>query len=340
MVKCGLLAIRFKMKKYFDVYPRVFYPSLLIIIFFVLVSILGGDYIRLAFSKLSSLITEKTGWLFIIGVNLFVVFCFWIAFGKYGNKRLGGKFAKPEFSIFAWFSMLFSAGMGIGLLYFSVSEPIQHFSTPPMIASSEADIAIQALDFTFLHYGLHAWAIYCVVGLALAYYAFNKHLPFSLRSVFFPILGRNINSIWGDIIDIIAVVATLFGLATSLGFGARQIASGLKFLFEIDSGIVTQITIIIVITSIATISVITGLKKGVQFLSKLNMVVALIFLIFVLFISDHLGVFKIFIENIAVCVFWEERTSRTAFPHPHPQTFLAMPAFPPPPKVCRKKIVA
>jgi len=297
MVKCGLLAIRFNMKKYFDVYPRVFYPSLLIIIFFVLVSILGGDYIRLAFSKLSSLITEKTGWLFIIGVNLFVVFCFWIAFGKYGNKRLGGKFAKPEFSIFAWFSMLFSAGMGIGLLYFSVSEPIQHFSSPPMIASSEADIAIQALDFTFLHYGLHAWAIYCVVGLALAYYAFNKHLPFSLRSVFFPILGRNINSIWGDIIDIIAVVATLFGLATSLGFGARQIASGLKFLFEIDSGIVTQITIIIVITSIATISVITGLKKGVQFLSKLNMVVALIFLIFVLFISDPLGVFKIFIES-------------------------------------------
>lgn len=285
------------MKKYFDVYPRVFYPSLIIILAFVFVSILGGESFRIVFSELSQQITQTTGWLFIIGVNIFVVFCFWVAFGKYGNKRLGGKKALPEFSLFAWFSMLFSAGMGIGLLYFSVSEPIQHYAQPPIPLDSNSDLAIQALDFTFLHYGLHAWAIYCVVGLSLAYYAFNRKLPFSLRSIFFPILGRKINSIYGDIIDIIAVVATLFGLATSLGFGSKQIASGLNYLFQIDSGVGTQIIIIAVITLIATISVVTGLKKGVQFLSKLNMLVALLFLIFVLIISNTIGVFKIFIES-------------------------------------------
>ena len=252
---------------------------------------------RILFSDFSQIITENTGWLFILGVNVFIVFSIWIAFGKYGKFRLGGPKAKPDFTIFSWFSMLFSAGMGIGLLYFSVSEPIEHFSKPPMAQSSATDLAIQALDFTFLHYGLHAWAIYCVVGLSLAYFTFNKHLPLSLRSIFFPFLGRKINSIYGVIIDVIAVVATLFGLATSLGFGARQIASGLNFLTGISSGVLTQIVIIIVITLIATISVITGLKKGVRFLSRLNMFVALLFLLFIFFLTGPNAAFRIFLES-------------------------------------------
>ena len=285
------------MKKYFDIAPGVFYPSLLIILCFVFVAILGGEEVRILFAQLSQIITENTGWLFILGVNLFIVFCLWIAFGKYGKFRLGGAKARPDFTIFSWFSMLFSAGMGIGLLYFSVSEPIEHYSKPPIPQATDTDLAIQALDFTFLHYGLHAWAIYCVVGLSLAYFTFNKHLPLSLRSVFFPFMGRNINSIYGIIIDVIAVVATLFGLATSLGFGARQIATGLKFLTGVDSGIMTQITIIIVITFIATISVITGLKKGVRFLSRLNMFVALIFLLFIFLLTGPNAAFRIFIES-------------------------------------------
>ena len=193
--------------------------------------------------------------------------------------------------------MLFSAGMGIGLLYFGVSEPIQHFLKPPMPQANKADLAIQALDFTFLHYGLHAWSIYCIVGLSLAYFAFNRGLPFSLRSIFYPIIGDKINGIYGNIVDIIAVVATLFGLATSLGFGARQIATGLQFLFGIDSGVNTQISVILVITMIATVSVVTGLKKGVRFLSRLNMILALVFLTFVLFLTDTLSVMGIFIES-------------------------------------------
>ena len=285
------------MKRYFDISPKVFYPSLIIILCFVFISILGGQKVRILFSDFSQIITENTGWLFILGVNVFIVFSIWIAFGKYGKFRLGGPKAKPDFTIFSWFSMLFSAGMGIGLLYFSVSEPIEHFSKPPMAQSSATDLAIQALDFTFLHYGLHAWAIYCVVGLSLAYFTFNKHLPLSLRAIFFPFLGRKINSIYGVIIDVIAVVATLFGLATSLGFGARQIASGLNFLTGISSGVLTQIVIIVVITLIATISVITGLKKGVRFLSRLNMFVALLFLLFIFFLTGPNAAFRIFLES-------------------------------------------
>jgi choline/glycine/proline betaine transport protein len=285
------------MKKYFDVYPRVFYPSLIFILGFVFLSILGGEPVRAFFDKTAYLVTESTGWLFILGVNLFVVICLYIAFSKYGKHRLGGKHAKPEFTVFSWFAMLFSAGMGIGLLYFSVSEPITHFANPPIPVDSVKDRAIQALDFTFLHYGLHAWAIYCIVGLSLAYYGFSKKLPFSLRSIFFPVLGRKIFGKTGDIIDVIAVVATLFGLATSLGFGARQIATGLNYLFGVDPGQGTQISIIVVITLIATISVVTGLKKGVKFLSRLNLFIALIFLVSMLFLSDALSIIRIFVES-------------------------------------------
>ena len=285
------------MKKYFDVYPRVFYPSLIFILGFVFLSILGGDKVRHFFSETSNLITSQTGWLFILGVNIFLVFCLYIAFSKHGKQRLGGKSAKPEFSVFSWFSMLFSAGMGIGLLYFSVSEPITHFTNPPIPQVLDEDRAIQALNFTFLHYGLHAWAIYCLVGLGLAHFAFSKKLPFSLRSIFFPVIGRKIFGKAGDYIDIIAVIATLFGLATSLGFGARQIATGLNYIFETDPGQTTQLLIIFFITCIATISVVTGLKKGVKFLSRLNMIIAVVFLILVLLLSSPVDMISIFIQS-------------------------------------------
>ncbi|MGC6478787.1 MAG: BCCT family transporter [Flavobacteriaceae bacterium] len=285
------------MKKYFDVYPRVFYPSLIFILGFVFLSIFGGDAVRQFFSETSRLITSQTGWLFIIGVNFFLAFCLYVAFSQHGKQRLGGETATPEFSVFSWFSMLFSAGMGIGLLYFSVSEPITHFANPPIPQTLAHDRAIQALNLTFLHYGLHAWAIYCVVGLGLAYFAFSKKLPFSLRSIFFPVIGRKIFGKTGDYIDIIAVIATLFGLATSLGFGARQIATGLNYIFGIDAGQNTQLLIILVITCIATVSVVTGLKKGVKFLSRLNMIIAVIFLILVMLLSGPIDMMNIFIQS-------------------------------------------
>lgn len=285
------------MKKFFSIYPRVFYPAIVAIILFVFVAIAGGETVRIFFENTHKTITKYTSWLFILGVNLFVFICLWIAFGKYGNYKLGGENAKPEFRLISWLSMLFSAGMGIGLLYFSVFEPISHFTNPPMATYTDHENAIQALNFTFLHWGLHGWAIFCIIGLAIGYYTYNKKLPFSIRSIFFPLLGRKIYSIYGDIIDIVAVLATLFGVATSLGFGSTQIASGLNYLFGVESSLSSQIIIIIIITVIATISVVTGLKKGILFLSKMNMILATIFLVVIFFLTDTFQALRIFIES-------------------------------------------
>ncbi|MCY4560780.1 MAG: BCCT family transporter [Flavobacteriaceae bacterium] len=285
------------MRRFFSIYPRVFYPSFIVIAAFVIIVITGGEGIRLFFESFYKQITTYTSWLFVIGVNIFFFVCLWIAFGKYGKYRLGGTDSRPEFNLFSWLSMLFSAGMGIGLLYFSVFEPISHFTNPPMATDSNHENAIQALTFTFFHWGLHGWAIFCIVGLAIGYYAFNKKLPFSIRSLFFPLLGKRIYSIWGDIIDIVAVVTTLFGVATSLGFGSSQIATGLNYLFEIESDLTNKILIITVITIIATISVATGLRKGILFLSRLNIIIATIFLVVILLLSDTFGIIRIFTES-------------------------------------------
>lgn len=296
-------------RKYFDIYPRVFFSSLILILAFVIVAISGGDEVLIFFEKAAVFITAKTGWLFIFGVNLFVIVSLWVAFGKYGKIRLGGENAKADFTGFSWFAMLLSAGMGIGLLYFSVSEPITHFANPPLPTLNISDKAIQALNITYLHYGLHAWGIYCMVGLALAYFSFNKNLPFSLRSVFFPLLGRKIFGLRGDIIDIISVVATMFGLATSLGFGAKQIASGLQYLFGISNGIETQISIISSITFIATISVVTGIRRGVRFLSRLNIYVAAIFMLSIFLLSDSIALLNLIIESVGNYVYQLSRLS-------------------------------
>lgn len=285
------------MKKHFDIHPNVFFPSLILILIFVGVAITGGESVRLFFEDMTHTITSNFGWLFVIGVNVFLIVCLVIGFGKFGKQRLGGKKATPDFTLTSWFAMLFSAGMGIGLMYFSVSEPITHYALPPIAVEGTTAKAMQALNFTYLHYGVHAWAIYSIVGLSLAFFAFNKGLPFSLRSIFFPLLGRKIFGWRGDLIDIIAVLATLFGLATSLGLGARQIASGLKYIFGIDSGLVTQISIIVIITLIATISVVTGLKKGVKILSRINLFVALIFLVSMFLLSDSVGLLKMFVQS-------------------------------------------
>jgi choline/glycine/proline betaine transport protein len=177
------------MKKHFDIHPHVFFPSIILILLFVVVAIGGGEPVRLFFEDLTHTITSNFGWLFVLGVNIFLIVSLVIGFGKFGKQRLGGKKAKPEFTLLSWFAMLFSAGMGIGLMYFSVSEPITHFAVPPIPVDGVPQKAMQALNFTYLHYGVHAWAIYSIVGLSLAFFASNKGLPFSLRSIFFSYYG-------------------------------------------------------------------------------------------------------------------------------------------------------
>ncbi|AKS41229.1 BCCT family betaine/carnitine transporter [Wenzhouxiangella marina] len=221
--------------------------------------------------------------MFLIAGNIFVVFCLLMIVLPFGKIRIGGDDAKPEFSTFSWFAMLFAAGMGIGLMFWSVAEPVGYFTewfgTPLNVGGGEAEAAMGA---TMYHWGLHPWAIYGVVALALAFFSFNKGLPLTIRSTFYSLIGDRVWGWIGHVIDTLAVLATIFGLATSLGLGAQQAAGGMGFLFDISSGLTTQIIIIAGVTSVALISVLRGIDGGVKVLSNLNMLLALALLFFVL----------------------------------------------------------
>lgn len=285
-------------KKYFDVDGPVFWPSAVLIIIFIAVTLIIGAPMEKVFSAVQDSISDYGGWFFVLAVNFFLVFVLFIAFGKYGKIRLGGKRAKPEFSMAGWFAMLFSAGMGIGILFWSVAEPIYHFSSPPHGEGGTVEAAKIALETTFLHWGLHAWAIYALVGMALAFFTFNRKLPLTISSVFYPLLGEKIYGPWGKAINVLAVVATLFGLATSLGMGVKQVSAGLAHLFEINDTINTQVILITLITLAATGSVVAGLDAGVKRLSELNMLVAAIFLVFIIIVGPTLFILDSYVQNV------------------------------------------
>ncbi len=275
----------------------VFFTSTFIIIASIVLTLVFQEQAESYFTKIQDFVANKAGWFFILSVNVYLIFMIYLAFSKFGNLRIGGPKAKPEFKTLSWFAMLFSAGMGIGLLFWSISEPIFHFNTPPMAEGGTPEAARQAMNFTFLHWGFHAWAIYALVGLALAYFAYSRGLPLTIRSVFYPFLGDRIYGRIGNIIDIFAVLATLFGLATSLGLGVKQIAAGLEHVFAIDKGITTQVILIAGITLIATISVVLGVDKGVKVLSEWNMRIAVLLLLLVLVLGPTIFIFKSFVQN-------------------------------------------
>ena len=287
-----------KNKKYFDIYPPVFWPAAGIIAFFIAITLIIGKPMEDVFSNIQNGISDYFGWFFVLAVNIFLVFVLFIAFSKYGRIRLGGPRARPEFSLTAWFAMLFSAGMGIGILFWSVAEPIFHFIAPPTGDAETIEAAKKAMESTFLHWGLHAWGIYALVALCLAFFAFNKKLPLAIRSVFYPILGKKIHGPIGIIIDVLAVVATLFGLATSLGFGVQQVSAGLDHVFGLNDSVRLQVILIIIITAGATVSVVSGLDKGVKRLSTLNIYIAGIFLFFVLILGPTLFIVDTYVQNI------------------------------------------
>lgn len=288
--------------KYFDIYPPVFYPSAIIIVLFIALTLIIGKPMEKVFSTIQTGITTNTGWFFVLCVNIFLAFSLYFAFSKTGKIRLGGKDAEPEFSTFAWFSMLFSAGLGIGLLFYGVGEPMYHFSDPILNPEGTpmAEAAETAMKYTFLHYGLHAWAIYAVLGVALAFFTFNKKLPLSLRSVFYPLLGDKIYGTIGHVIDVIAVVATLFGLATTLGLGVQQVGAGLNYLFGIADTTITHVILIAIITGAATVSVVLGLDKGVRVLSELNMRLAIVFLVLMLILGPTIFLLDSFVQNVGI----------------------------------------
>ena len=283
--------------KYFDIHGPVFYPATIIIILFITLTLVVGKPMEEVFNKIQTGMSDYMGWFFVMAVNIILSVVVYLALSKFSSIRLGGRDAKPEFSTFSWFAMLFSAGMGIGLLFFSVAEPLIHFTTPPLETTNQAETARNAMTYTFLHWGLHAWAIYALVGLSLVFFAFNKKLPLTIRSVFYPLLGDRIYGPFGNIIDVIAVVATLFGLATSLGFGVQQVSAGLNHLFDLPDTLGMQVFLITAITLAATISVVTGIHRGVRFLSELNMRLGLLFLVTMLILGPTLTLLDGFIQN-------------------------------------------
>jgi len=284
-----------------DLHNPVFFVSGLVIVAFVLVVLAFQAEASAALKALRPWLTTTFDWVFMIAANIFVLFCLFLIVSPYGKIRLGGADAKPEYSYSGWFAMLFAAGMGIGLMFFGVLEPVYHFQNPPLNVDASATEAARSVGMaaTIFHWGLHPWAIYAVVALALAFFCYNRGLPLTIRSAFYPIFGKATWGWPGHIIDILAVFATLFGLATSLGIGANQAAGGMKYLFGLDDSNGVKVILICGITAIALISVLRGLDGGVKRLSEINMVLALILLLFVIIAGPTLEIIGGFFTNIA-----------------------------------------
>jgi choline/glycine/proline betaine transport protein len=285
-----------------DVHPPVFFTSAALIIFFVAGTIFFQQYVGDLFQQMQNAISDYAGWFFIWTVNIVLVFTLVLLAGRFGDIRIGGPDARPEFTTLGWFSMLFSAGMGIGLLFYGVAEPMFHFAANPLTEPGTTESARKAMDITFLHWGLHPWGIYCVVALSLAFFSFNRALPLSIRTAFYPLLGERIFGWPGNTIDILATVATLFGVATSLGLGVQQVNAGLHHLLEIGQSPAIQVGLIGCITAVATWSVVKGLDKGIRRLSEINISIAALLALFVLLVGPTIFVMDALLENIGYYV--------------------------------------
>ncbi|NRG18136.1 BCCT family transporter [Rhizobiales bacterium] len=295
-----------------DIHNPVFMISGLTIVAFVLFTLAFQDAAGPFFNDLRGTITSIFDWFFLSAANIFVILCLVLIVTPLGKVRLGGTEAVPEYSYTGWFAMLFAAGMGIGLMFYGVSEPISHFSSSlaegagspeswaPLAgaAGNEAEAQRLGMAATIFHWGLHPWAIYAVVALALALFSYNKGLPLTIRSIFYPIFGERVWGWTGHIIDTLAVFATLFGLATSLGYGAEQANAGLEFLFGWTVTDTSKVFLIIAITAIALISVVAGLDAGVKRLSEINMVLAAMLLLFVTLVGPTTEIIRGFFANL------------------------------------------
>ncbi len=286
----------------FDIHPHVTFTSTFVLVIFILLTIMFREQSTEIFSAAMAFITSTFGWFLILAANVFVLAGIFFAFSRFGNIRIGGNDAKPEFTTVSWFAMLLSAGMGIGLMFWSVGEPMYHYSSPsPMFSGVEGgtpEAAQAAMGITYFHWGIHPWGIYAIVGLGLAFFAYNRGLPLTIRSIFYPILGNRIYGFWGNLIDTLSVLATLMGLATSLGLGVKQVNAGLNFLFGIPVGITTQVILIALITGVATLSVMSGLDGGVKRLSQCNMGLAAILLLFLLVTGPTVYILGGFTQNL------------------------------------------
>jgi choline/glycine/proline betaine transport protein len=277
----------------------VFPVSATLIGLFVVLGAVFSEELGATLAWLQNGIIDQFGWFYIASVAGFFLFVVWLFFSRYSSIKLGKDDDEPDFNYATWFAMLFSAGMGIGLLFFSVAEPMMHYAAPPRgMEPGTVEAARQAMTITFFHWGLHAWAIYIIIAAALAYFSFRHGLPLSIRSSLYPLIGRHIYGTAGNIVDILAVFGTLFGLATSLGLGIMQINAGLERLGLLEISTANQVLLIVVITIAATISAATGLERGVRRLSELNLSLAGLLLLFVLLTGPTIFLISSFIGNV------------------------------------------
>ncbi|WP_245306313.1 BCCT family transporter [Roseovarius aestuariivivens] len=287
---------------------RVFSVSAILIIGFIILGAAFSETAGTVFNGAQDWLAGKLGWAMIALVNVLVIAVVYLAFGRFGDIRLGKMTEEPAYGLFPWTAMLFSAGIGIGLIYWGAAEPLYHYFAPPIGEAETEAAAKQAMTISFLHWGFHAWAIYAIVALSLAYFHFRKGLPLTIRSALYPLLGEKIFGFWGDVVDILAVFGTMFGIVTSLGLGAMQINSGLGEVFGVPQSTTVQILVIAGITAMATLSVVAGLDGGIKRLSSLNILLSLVFLVFMVIVGPTLFIFDTFVQSYGAyvrdLVFW------------------------------------
>lgn len=278
---------------------HIFWISAIIAAIFVIWTVLMPEQAGGVFSSILAFLTGNFGWSYLLAMTLFLLFCIVVAISKFGKIKLGKDDEKPEYSTITWFFMLFSASMGIGLVFWSIAEPMYHFGGPPFAEAGSAAAAEEAMRYTFYHWGLHPWAVYALVGMALAYFSFRKGMPFLVSSTFAPILGeKGTRGTLGKAIDILSVFATIFGVATSLGLGAMQITTGLSMNYGTPDTIPMTLGIIAVITVLFTVSVVTGIDRGIKYLSYVNMTLALIFIAFFIFFGPLKFILNTFVTTV------------------------------------------
>ncbi|MBH3429954.1 BCCT family transporter [Pseudomonas alkylphenolica] len=277
--------------------PPVFYTSAVLIFLLVLYAVVFQEQAQSQFNHVQQWIFTNASWFYILAVALILISAVFLAISRYGDIKLGPDHSEPEYRSRSWFAMLFSAGMGIGLMFFGVAEPVMHFTSPPVGEAGTVQAAREAMKITFFHWGLHAWAIYAIVGLILAYFSFRKGLPLTLRSALYPLIGERIYGPIGHAVDVFAILGTVFGVATSLGYGVLQINSGFHHLFGVPVNTTVQIILIAVTCGLATLSVASGLDKGIRILSELNLALAVVLMCFVLLLGPTVFLLQAYVQN-------------------------------------------
>ncbi|SFM43012.1 glycine betaine uptake BCCT transporter [Salibacterium qingdaonense] len=277
---------------------NVFWISLAISIIFVIWGAAAPDNLGVVSNAIQSFLTSRFGWLYILSVAAFLIFSIYLMFSKYGKLRLGDPDDRPEYSRITWFAMLFGSGMGIGLIFWGAAEPLSHFAAPPNAEPESIQAAENAMRYTAFHWGLQTWAVYTVIALAIAYFKFRRKAPGAISSTFQPLLGDKTQGWMGTVIDVIAVFATIFGVATSLGLGASQISGGLSFVSDLENTFSLQFIIIIVVTILFMISAWTGINRGIKYLSNINLTLSTMLIVLTFILGPTVFIFDNFFSTL------------------------------------------